>query len=377
MPLHGEGRRCEETMTGPIDAETYFPPFESGAGWRSVGSAEETRELTGFDPKILDITFGVHDRVYGGDSWSIAVIRNGWLVREHSTFIVSSTTRFDVWSSTKSFTATAWGHLLDEFEHGRVDNPLGVTLDTPVYDLIPEGQPLSDHRKSAITIRHLLTMTSGIPGELAGQHGLVASASSGVYEYALGHAPNRYGRSAAKLVAEPGTHWEYSDAAYAHLSLAFAAAAGQEIADYLSGRVLNRIGIENVAWDIQGGSGFIGPHTNAHTGLHLSARDFARFGYLALHDGMWGDSRLLPEGWVRMATTPSQDLNPAFGLGYWTNAADALQPGLPEDLFGFAGFGGNRCFVIPSLELVVARVGTGPALLHDRNFLDTILRAIV
>jgi CubicO group peptidase (beta-lactamase class C family) len=358
------------------DVKRYFPPPESSTGWRSVGSASELRDLTGFDAKTLSNTFEVHDRLYGGDASSIVVVRNGWLAAEHATFIVASTTRFDVWSSTKSFTATAWGLLLDEFERGR-PNPFAVTLDTPVYDLIREGLPLSDPRKSQITIRHLLSMTSGIPGELNGLNGLVTSPLHGVYEHALGLAPNRYGRSAATLVADPGEHWEYSDAAFAHLSLAFVAAAGEEIADYLSERVLHPIGIENVAWDQQGGAGFLGPHTNAHTGLHLSARDFARFGYLTLRRGLWGDERLLPEGWLELATTPSQVLNPAWGLSYWTNAAGALQPGLPTDLFGFAGFAGNRCFVLPSLDLVVVRVGTGPALLHDRAFLDSILRAIV
>jgi CubicO group peptidase (beta-lactamase class C family) len=365
-----------DRVTGAREADTYLPAPESGSGWRVCGGPEEVRELSGFDPAILETSFAAHERLHAGYTWAIAVVRNGWLVAERAHFIVAPTTRFDIWSSTKSFTATAWGLLLDEFDRGR-PNPFGVALDAPIYDLIPQGWPLSDPRKSRITIRHILSMTSGIPGELAGLNGLVPSPANGVYEHALGHAPNRYGRSAATLVAEPGTHWEYSDAAFSHLSLAFATAAREEIADYLSRRALNPIGIENVAWDLQGGGGFIGPHTNAHTGLHLSARDFARFGYLALRDGLWEGSRVLPDGWTTTATAPSQDLNPAYGLGCWTNATSALQPGLPTDLFGFAGFSGNQCWIVPSLDLVVARVATGPPLLDTRHFLDSILRAIL
>ena len=360
----------EPAISQPVEMESYFPPSESDVGWRWIASDEEAREVAGFDAPSLDVHFRLHDLVYGGSAWSVVIVRHGWLVREYSTFNVASSTRFDLWSSTKSFTAAAWGHLLGGHSGG-------VTMDTPAYELIPEGRPLSDPRKSDITVRHLLSMTSGIPGEESGVYGMANATTNGVYEFALGHAPNRYGQWAAELVAEPGTRWEYSDAAYAHLSLAFAAVTGQEIAEYFSERVLNPIGVRNVAWDLQGGSGFLGPHTNPHTGLHLSARDFARFGYLALHDGVWAGERLLPEGWVRMATTPSQDENPSYGYGWWTNAAGSYQPGLTKDLFAFSGFAGNRCFVIPSLDLVVARVGTGPALLHDKTLLDGIVRALV
>jgi CubicO group peptidase (beta-lactamase class C family) len=61
---------------------------------------------------------------------------------------------------------------------------------------------------------------------------------------------------------------------------------GQEMKDYLQARIFEPIGIESLSWDIQGGSGFIGPHTNAHTGIYLSARELARFGYLVLRQGV-------------------------------------------------------------------------------------------
>ena len=246
-----------------MDIEAYFPSPESGSGWRAPSRPEEIRELTGFDPTVLEVSFLTHERLHAGYTWALAVVRNGWLVADRAQFIVPPTKRFDIWSGTKSFTATAWGLLFDEFEHGR-PNPLGVALDAPIYDLIPEGWPLSDLRKAQITVRQVLSMSSGIAGELAGLNGLVPSLGSGVYEHALGHAPNRYGRSAATLVAEPGTHWEYSDAAFAHLSLAFATAAEEEIADYLSRRALNPIGIQNVAWDPRGR----GVHRSAHQSAH-------------------------------------------------------------------------------------------------------------
>ena len=74
-----------------------------------------------------------------------------------------------------------------------------------------------------------------------------------------------------------------------------------------------------MSWDRQGGSGHIGPHTNAHSGLHLSARDFARLGYLLAHDGKWQDKQIVPQAWIQTATQSSQQLNPSYGYTFWVN----------------------------------------------------------
>jgi CubicO group peptidase (beta-lactamase class C family) len=117
------------------------------------------------DPAKLDLVFERQHLLWGGESWGIAIIRHGWLVREAYTFNVLVPTRFDVWSCTKSFTGTAWGLLFDDSRRGVLPGGLQVDLDSPAYDFIPEGHPLTDERKVQIRLRHLLTMTSGIPGE--------------------------------------------------------------------------------------------------------------------------------------------------------------------------------------------------------------------
>src|SRR5258705_3717246 len=152
----------------------------------------------------------------------------------------------------------------------------------------------------------MLTMTSGIPGESRGVMGLAVAPRSGEYELALGNGPNRFGISAAKLTGEPRTVWDYSDAAFAHLSLFFAHASGREIDDYMKERVFDPIGMEDVSWDRQGGSGHIGPHTNAHSGLHLSARDFSPLGYLLAHDGRGRALQMLPRSWLPTGTPSFQ-----------------------------------------------------------------------
>jgi len=329
------------------------------------------------DPQKLDLALQFHSFIYGGESWGIAIIRHGYLVRELYTFNVLPHTRFDIWSGTKSFTGTAWGILFEDSRHGKLQNGIRVDLDSPAYDFIPEGLPLTDPRKARITFRHLLTMTSGIPGEGSGVIGMPTATNIGPFEHALGKAPNRYGRSTDRLVSEPGTYWEYSDPAMCHLALAFAHIARQEISGFLEARVFQPVGIENLSWDVQGGSGFLGPHTNAHTGVHVSARELARFGYLALHGGEWEGNPIVPKWWMDLATRTSQEYNPDYGFTWWVNTAGTHWPKLPRDAFALAGYRSNRCYIIPSLDLVVIRIGSGTPTWDEQGLISGVVDAVI
>jgi CubicO group peptidase (beta-lactamase class C family) len=363
-------------MNTEHEPTTYFPPCESQGGWRTLQTPEDIRSWAGMDPDRLDLVRQRQKSLYGGDSWSIVIIRHGYLVREFYTFNVLIPTRFDIWSGTKSFTGTAWGLLLEESRQNALPTRQAIDLDSQVYAFLPEGAPLSDARKERITVRHLLTMTSGIPGEKSGLAGMPTATGDGPFEYALGRCPNRFGRWASPLTAEPGTQWDYSDPAFSHLSLLFAHLMECELHDYLQARLFAPIGIENLSWDVQGGSGCIGPHTNAHTGIHISARELARFGYLMLHKGNWAGEQLLPAWWVDLATRTSQELNPNYGYTWWVNTQGSQWPALPRDAFALMGYRSNKCYIIPSLDLVVARIGSGPSTWNE-GLIDDIVAAIL
>jgi CubicO group peptidase (beta-lactamase class C family) len=360
-----------------MEKEWRYPVPESKGGWSVLNGAEEVRAVGGMSDSALNLVFRGQDVRFGSESYGIVVIRHGHLVREHYTFNVLVPTRFDIWSGTKSFTGTAWGLLLDDSRGGKLPGGGQVSLDSLAYDYIPEGRPFTDPRKARIAIRHLLTMTSGIPGERVGSWGMPTDSFHGPFEYALGRCANRYGIWVNELAAEPGTLWDYSDAAMCHLSLAFANITGREMSDFLQERVLGPIGIESLSWDGQGGSGYLGPHTNAHTGIFASAREVARFGYLMLRDGFWEGTRLIPEWWMEIALRSSQELNPNYGYTWWVNTAGTKWPGLPRDMFALSGFRSNRCYVIPSLDLVVARVGSGPVAWDESSLISGIVGAVV
>jgi CubicO group peptidase (beta-lactamase class C family) len=325
------------------------------------------------DPEKLDLVGRENSVLYGGP-WALLVVRHGYIAGEWMGVPAMPQTTFDVWSCTKSATGIAYGLLLDDGRNHRLPGDAQIDLDSHAYSYIPEGRPLTDPAKEKITLRHLLSMTSGIPGEDHGMQGIAVRPGGGEYEFALGREADRLGNSAARLYAPPGEAWEYSDAAFAHLSLIFFHVAGREISDFMKTRVFLPIGIENSGWDLQGGGGNLGPHTNAHSGLRLSARDFARLGYLLLRGGAWNGKQIVPKSWVELATKKSQEINPDYGLTFWVNTDGHLWPHIPKDAFAFMGYATNRCYVVPSLDLVVVLLGYGPQPIGP---VDTPLAAIV
>ena len=89
-----------------------------------------------------------------------------------------------------------------------------------------------------------------------------------------------------------------------------------------------------------------------------SAIDWARLGQLYLQRGVWGDRRILTEEWIDYVTTPTPP-SPGgqYGAGFWLNPGGVIWPGLPSDAFAARGFQGQTTFIIPSLDLVVVRLG--------------------
>ena len=358
------------------DNDNYYPQPESQGGWRFLKGNSKIKSLTNVSLGKLDDLIRRYRLFFDTHASGIVIIRNGYLIKEHYSFMTLPGSRFDVWSCTKSFTGTAWGLLLEEGRKGTLQNNLKIDLDSLAYSFLPNKYKVTDKLKERITIGHLLTMTSGIAGESDLVFGVPTDIDCGPFENALGHCDNRYGRKTDTLVAEPGKLWNYSDPAMAHLSILFHSITGQEIHEYMQEKVFEEIGIENASWDVLGGGRFIGPHTCAHIGLHISARELARFGYLLMHQGLWSGKEIIPSWWVDTATKSSQQLNPEYGYTFWVNTNGTHWPGLPKDMFALEGYNSNRCYVVPSQDLVVVRVGAGSNQWNEQSLISGVLDAI-
>lgn len=342
----------------------YYPPPESQGGWRRADEPEAARARAGMDLARLQAA-RAWNRQYPVPS-SLVIIRRGYLVAEWHEHGAHAGTSYNIHSCSKSFTGTAYGILFGMARRGELSGDIG--LDTPAYAHIPEGYPLSDPRKAQVTLRHLLSMSSNIPGEDAGLFGVQAAADVNPFDAALGRRPlnqNLRGSAgdmwAGELTGAPGTRWEYSDPGFAHLALAFRHIAGQELAAFMQDRVIDPIGIESLTWDAMGlDDGRTGIHTMPFSGVHVTARELARFGYLMLRRGRWAGRELVPAWWLDLCTRTSQPMNLRYGLTWWVNTAGTLWPVAPRDAFSALGYNMNMCAVIPSLDLVVVRTGLGP-----------------
>ena len=379
------------------NVQKYYPPSELKGGWRVLENPKKIITLGGIDPRKLELAWESNlgaraesksqeqkhlnpydDRVIPeASSSSVIVIRHGYIVGEWYQN-TDETTRWNIHSCTKSFTGTAYGILFQDGKEKKLPSDKKIDLNSYAYSYIPEGHPLTDQRKERIRISHLLTMTSCIKGENAGVFGLQPPNGFGPFELSLGYCPTVDETSVSDLWEEPGEKWDYSDPAFAHLALIFYNATGMELEDYLRERVFDPIGLENYSWDsIGGNNGSIGPHTFPNSGIHITARDLARFGYLTLNQGAWTGHQLVPEPWMEIATRTSQSLNKNYGYTWWVNTYGSLWPGVPRDTFAAMGFKSNKCYVIPSLDLVIVRIGDGPWPWVEGPFLRRIVSSII
>jgi CubicO group peptidase (beta-lactamase class C family) len=331
---------------------TYFPPSESEGGWRSLlpesgePNAEQKAQihkLTGADWDKLEEAWRHNASAPGATGF--LVIRKGHVVGEWYRE-GGPTKAFNIYSSSKSYTSTAFGLILDDFGAGPLPGGKRLTLDTKVCNAewIPESLPLSDPRKSEITVRNLLNMASGI-----GPEPVPAKAP---FESALGHLE---GSPFAQLKGEAGTVFNYSNAGVAHLVLLFNHAQGADLFPFLKQRLLDPIGMQRIEWMKIGGEGAIGPYNQGYSGVHTNPREHARFCYLALHKGEWAGKRIVPAAYYDFAWTPSAVKN-SYG-GQWWTFPDL--PGGPADLVITRGKDHNDGWVVPSLDLVFVRLGDG------------------
>jgi CubicO group peptidase (beta-lactamase class C family) len=334
----------------------YFPPPESQGGWRSLlpEQGEPTpeqkariRSVGGVDWDKLKEAWE-YNAAAGektGLKTALLVIRRGRVVGEWYQEGGRAKT-FNIYSSSKAYTSTAYGLLLADSEAGKLSGGRHLTLDTKVCnpDWLPEALPLPDPRKADITVRHLLNMASGLGPERV--------PDEAPFEWSLGHVE---GSPMAKLKGDPGTVFHYSNAGVAHLVLVFQKAAGRDLYPFMKERVFEPVGLERVSWMKIGGHGHIGPFNQGFSGVLTTPREHARFCYLALHRGSWVGRQVVPASYYDFAWQ-GQKIKPDYGAQWWVYPR---HPEAPKDLVQTAGAYHNNGYVVPSLDLVFVRLGDG------------------
>ncbi len=216
--------------------------------------------------------------------------------------------------------------------------------DVPVTRYVPE-LTARDTRFTRLTVRHLLTMTSGIRFE----RGKTPWGDEARSYY----APDlRAVALSLDMQTEPGTTFFYNLYAPILLGLVLERATGQPLTQLLSDGLWRRIGAESPAsWSLDSRqSGF----EKMESGFNATARDLARFGRLYLHGGVWQGEAVLPDGWVLESTQVDRVRDPQARYQYmwWVRP----QPGLAARYYAEGRFG-QFVYVVPDLDLVIVRLG--------------------
>jgi CubicO group peptidase (beta-lactamase class C family) len=225
-------------------------------------------------------------------------------------------------SSTKSVTGLLAGMLVADGK---------LSPEHPVSRYIPEWKAGAE---AGVTVRQLLTMTSGLPDFPADAREVGSVTDKEAFAFGL------------PLATRPGEAWAYSNDGAFLLSPLLDRAAGEPIEEYARRRLFAPLGMRSTRLHV-----YPAGQAWTHADMQTTARDLARVGQLMLNGGRWGGARVVPEAWVRESVRPSQQLNPSYGLLWWLDV-----PG------GYAarGYLDTDVYVLPGRELVVVRMQRRP-----------------
>lgn len=183
------------------------------------------------------------------------------------------------------------------------------------------------------------------------------------------------------LEATPGTRWAYTDGNFMLLSRLIRDAVGGSASDVLQfsrRELFGPLGMQHTLLEFDATGTPMGTFF-----AFASARDWARFGQFFLNDGVAGDTRILPEGWVTYSSTPT--LHTSYGAGFWVNGVEWENPwggmwnmpDVPSDAFFAQGHMGQYVIIIPSQHLVVVRLGSA---IHSDGYghgMNRLVREII
>ncbi|PXW78568.1 CubicO group peptidase (beta-lactamase class C family) [Blastomonas natatoria] len=297
------------------------------------------------------------DKLFSEDEFAetraLLIMRGGEIVVERYAPGYDRDTRFISWSMAKSVTAVLVGLMV-------ADGRLALDAPAPVPDWQRPGDP-----RGAITLRHLLHMSSGLQHTEAGDppyesdevRMLFLDGRDNMVRYAEGQP----------LEAEPGSKFEYSTNSSVILSDIITRqltdskdpdTRRRAMLEYMRGRLIEPLGMNSMVPEFDASGTLIGGSI-----IQANARDWAKLGEFLRNKGSIAGNQFLTRGWVDFMLTSSPN-DPAYGGHIWLNKPRAaglkkvLYPDLlPGDVFAAQGHLGQFVIVSPSQKLTLVRLG--------------------
>jgi len=271
---------------------------------------------------------------------ALLVIYKDQIIAEKYENEFTKNTKFLGWSMTKSITATYFGILQQQ---GKID----INRPAP----IPEW---ANDERSKITLHNLIQMNSGLEWEE--DYGKISDVTKMLFlEEDMANV-----QLEKPATFKPNTHWNYSSGTTNLLSgiLRRQFKTHQEYLDFWYASLIDKIGMHSMLIEPDMVGNFVGSSYGWAT-----ARDWAKFGLLYLHEGNWNGEQIFDKSWAKYVATPTPTSNGEYGGHFWLNAGGKY-PDVPTDMYFCGGFQGQKVIIIPSKELVIVRFG----LTEDEDF---------
>jgi CubicO group peptidase (beta-lactamase class C family) len=316
-----------EAVVPAADTPVPVSTAESSLYWPTEGWRTCSPEEQGIDSEMLaDMLSTIREGDYDIDS--VSVVRNGYLVLDAYVHPFRSGSRHVIRSCTKSIVSALVGIAIDErYIEG---------VDQPVLDFFPERSVANlDANKKAMTLEHLLTMTSGLNCQdsyLYGWRGLLQMRQSEDWVQFVLDLP---------MAEEPGTRFEYCNGASFLLSAIIQESTGMSALDLAEERLFGPLGISDVDWPSNPQGISIG-----YSELSMIPHDMAKIGHLYLSEGWWEGEEVVPSAWVKASTRKhvSATLQDGYGYQWWVD---------PSGVYMALGYGGQFILVVPDKDMVV------------------------
>lgn len=312
-------------LTNAQNLPTYFPP--NFGAWESV-----TPESLGWCTASLDSLSNFLDSTH---TKAFILLHHGKIVAEnyYGTF-----TQDSLW-----YWASA-GKSLTAFLVGKAQEEGFLSINNPTNSYIGQGfTSCTPEQENAITVRHQLTMTTGLDDGVPDNHCFTPEC--------------------LLYLADPGTRWAYHNGPYTLLDTVLEATTGMTYNAYTYTRVGSQIGMYGLWLTLD----------NDHV-YFSKAREFARFGLLMQNHANWNGNQILNDvAYYNAMITPSNTLNESYGYLWWLNGQNSFMlpqsqfvfPGkllqhAPNDVYAALGKNGQIINVCPSRDIVFIRMGNIP-----------------
>jgi CubicO group peptidase (beta-lactamase class C family) len=367
---------CVLTATQPLAQTQYFPPAGT---WARKAPADVGMDAAKLDAAIafakahetnMPKDFSTQEKIFGSLLGPIpndraatngVIIRRGYVVAEFG-----ETNRADpTYSVAKSLLSTVAGVAVRE---GLIRD-----LDSPVGALVRDGGYETPHN-AAITWIHHLQQESEWEGDMWGKK------DDFVGTVAFGD-----GERQPRELQRPGSFYEYNDVRINRLSLSLLRLYKKPIPEVFRDEIGSVIGMsstwqwipyKNASIEIDGKRlPSVSGGTRWGGGVWINSWDMARFGYLWLRGGRWGDKQIVPADYVKAALAPSAH-GPDYGYLWWLNTQQKNMPGLPPTAYAARGAGNNTIVVSPEHDLVIVWRWHSAAQQADSTFYKMVIDSI-